>query len=445
VNIGSLRHATRILVILLDLQDNRAEALEIGLANLAMLLMALGLPYDGDAARATTAALAAIVTAEAYATSAELAALRGSTPAFAANHETVMRLLRNHRRAAYGDTNDYEKISVLPMPLSLQRCPDLALAAAAQRAWDEALERAKQHGLRHTHVTGLFASPALTLAMECSALGIAPAPSLKTMRRGDDIEKKLHPSVMEALARLGYARAEQNSIARHIGGAGTLDKAPAINHAALRKLKFDSAALHRIENYLPHVNDIRLAFTPWILGEGFCVKTLKIPAKKVQEPGFDLLRHLGFAAEDIAAANAFCYGHDTARGAPGLRAKDAAVFTSGKTVSAEAQIRMAAAVQGFVSGDVALSLILPADAANGISEKLLLGAWRHGLKTITLVCDAQPAAPKAARKTLKAQLKTFLHTSQPALPTRNLRLKAGGRHVASATKAVAVTSAGQRR
>ncbi|MFA5041292.1 MAG: hypothetical protein WC464_06645, partial [Bdellovibrionales bacterium] len=146
VNIDALRQAARMLTILLDLHDR--HDVTVGIANLAPLLMALGLPYDSDAARAMAASLAALITAECTATSAEMAALRGMSDAFSANRELVMRSLRNHRRAVYGDGNDYEKLSVLPAPLPLKNCPDLALVSEAQRRWDDALGLARAFGLR---------------------------------------------------------------------------------------------------------------------------------------------------------------------------------------------------------------------------------------------------------------------------------------------------------
>ncbi len=177
VNFETLRHATRMLVMLLDL-NGMQENIAIGTCNLAPLLMALALPYDSEAARATAAAISAIITAEAYATSAELAALRGIDPAFAESREVTMRGLRNRRRAAYGDPNDYEKISVLPAPLALDTCADLALAAASRAGWDRAIELVQQYGLRHTQVTSLTHSPELTVFMESVTQAIEPMRAL---------------------------------------------------------------------------------------------------------------------------------------------------------------------------------------------------------------------------------------------------------------------------
>ncbi len=264
VNIEKLRHAVRLVVILCDLHGETLGAcLDIGVANLASLLMAQALPYDSKGARAIAAAINAVITAEAYATSAELAGLRGLSDEYAENRETILRALRNHRRAAYGDRNDYEKISVLPVPLLLEQCPDLGLVAVAQRRWEDALTLARQYGLRHTQVTSLGASPKLAIFMESTSQGIEPVASLTFLQAGDEGEfrQEIHPSVVEALEKLDYDAASGRSVIRHIVGSQTLEKAPGVNHMSLRAHGFDNAAINRIENYLPQANDIRLAIT----------------------------------------------------------------------------------------------------------------------------------------------------------------------------------------
>ena len=294
INIDALRQAARLLTVLFDLQG--CTDVTIGFANLAPLLLALGLAYDSDAARAMTASLAALVTAECYATSAEMAGLRGASDEFSANRETIMRSLRNHRRAVYDDSSDYEKLSVRPSSLPLKNCPDLALTAEAQRRWDEALEMAKIFGLRATQVTDLTASPILALLMSSASQGLEPMHRLTVMHQDDaDLYRvMLNPVVGEALARLDYPRNAVEATAQYIIGARSLRKASAINHATLRAKGLSETALEKIEAYLPCVNTIHLAVTPWIIGVDFCRTQLKIPARTLESPRFDLLKHLGF-------------------------------------------------------------------------------------------------------------------------------------------------------
>jgi len=431
MNIDKLRHATKLLVILLDLQDDQSlGTIAIGFNNLAPLLMALALPYDSNGARTMAAAISAIITAEAYATSAELAGLRGPSTVFTAARESVLRALRNYRRTVYGDRNDYEKISVLPVPLALENCPDLGLVAAAQRGWDQALASVRNHGLRHIQVTALSASPTLTLFMESITQGTEGMSSLMITRQpeAENFQREIHPSVIEALLRLHYSRADNKAITHYIAGSHTLEKAPAINHAALIAHGFDETAIDCVEQYLPNVSDIRLAFTPWIIGEDFCRKVLKVPATKLQNPHFDLLKHLGFSALDSAAANAFYYGHDTVKGAKPMRAQQAAVFARANDITADAQIRMAASVQSFISGAVEAYVSLPTNMTNEKKEQLALGAWRQGMKSLTMRFDAAPA-PLVSEKRAKTSMAAFLHTQSPSLPARKSRLKAGSRLV----------------
>ena len=429
VNIEALKQATCIAVMLMDLQDEASgHALAIGYANLAPLLMAMALPYDSEAGRATASAISAIITAEAYATSAELAAWRGVTPAFTANRDACLRALRNHRRAAYGEHNDYEKMSVTPTPLALKSCPDLALTAAARSSWDRALDFVQAHGLRHTQVTSLFTSPALTMLMENESNGLLPMRSLAIAESETATRRTLHPSVMEGLARLGYSAKDMQPIVRHVAGTATLDKAPAINHQTLRARGLTDAALANLEAYLPQVKNIRYAFTPWILGVPFCRDVLKIPAAKIEDVRFNMLAHLGFSDDEIMAANGWCYGHDKIDGAVGLNMQHAAIFATAHNLAPEAHIRMAAAVQGLVSGESDLRLALPVGLQAERYEKLLLDAWRRGVKSLSITFDpnlqtpAQIAEVAAQRRTLrKIATSVFLHTSKPALPKRQSR------------------------
>lgn len=400
VNIDALRQAARLLTVLFDLQG--CTDVTVGLVNLAPLLLALGLGYDSDAGRAMAASLAALVTAECYAASAEMAMLRGMSDDFAANREAVMRRLRNHRRAVYGDSNDYEKLSVLPSALSLKNCPDLALVAEAQRRWDEALERARVFGLRATQVTDLTASPTLALLTGSVAQGLEPMQRLTLLQasEGDLYRAVLHPAVGEALMRLDYPRNAADAVTQHIVGARSLRKAPAINHATLRERGLSETALEKIEAYLPCVNSIRLAVTPWIIGVDFCRTALKISARTLESPKFDLLKHLGFGDEECEAANLYVYGYGSVRNAKILHIRHRSLFACGAEISAEARIRMAAAVQSFISGDTGMTAHLPLQQSVERGAEVALSAWRHGLKSLALVFDpaiaAQPVRKAAA-------------------------------------------------
>jgi hypothetical protein len=429
VNIEALRHAVRLTVLLVDLQDEAAgHSLAIGYANLAPLLMALALPYDSDAGRATASAISAIITAEAYAVSAELAALRGASPEFTAHRTASLRALRNHRRAAYGEHNDYEKISILPTPLALASCPDLNLTAAARGAWDRALELVQAHGLRHTQVTGLFSSPALTLFMECGAEGLMPMSTIFE-GEGEVSQRVLHSSATEALTRLGYEAKKVEAVSRHVAGTLSLEQAPGINPAVLRERGFTEDVLQKLEQYLPQARKLRFAFTPWVLGTEFCRKVLKVPAAKIEDMRFNLLAYLGFSDAEIAIAEAWCYGSSVIDSSRLLEPQHAHVFATAASLPSEAVVRMAAAVQGFVSGGTDLQLLLPLGLQAEQFEKLLLDVWRRGVKSIAIVFDSnlKPQAVKnvqdvVRRRTLrKIAASVYMHAKAPALPKRRAR------------------------
>ncbi len=402
INLHALRQAARLLVILLDLHER--PDVTIGVANLAPLLMAFGLAYDSDAGRAMAASLIALVTAECTATSAEMACLRGMSDAFTANREAVMRSLRNHRRAVYGDSNDYEKLSVLPAPLPLKNCPDLALAAEAQRRWDEALELARAFGLRATQSTDLTPSPALTLLMESASQGLDPMPRLNFMKSDESGAPRsiLHSAVNEAFILLNYSRAAIDASTHTIVGTCSLRKAPYINLSTLKTRGLNDVALEKIESYLPCVNSIRLAVTPWVIGVDFCRSQLKIPAHELESPRFDLLRHLGFPDAEVNEANGYCYGYGTARMAKSIPLRHRPLFACGDEISSEARLRMAAAVQSFVSGDTGLTVRLPASQSIACGTDMTLSAWRSGVKSLTIVFDpsveVRPAVKAVARR-----------------------------------------------
>ena len=440
VNIDALKQAARMLTVLLDLQN--CADVTVNLANLAPLLLALGLAYDSDAGRAMAASLAALVTAECYAASAEMAALRGVSAAFTENREAVMRSLRNHRRAVYGDGNDYEKLSVSPSALPLKNCPDLALAAEAQRRWDDALEQARAFGLRATQVTDMAPSPVLALLMESATQGLEPMPRLTAMAQdaAGVYRTNLHAVIGEALARLDYPRETLKAAAQHVIGARSLRKAPAINHATLKAKGLSETAIEKIEAYLPCVDRVRLAATPWIIGVEFCRTVLKIAAKTMESPRFDLLRHLGFDEADCTAADLHCYGQGTLRNARILHIRHRALFACGVEISAEARMRMAAAVQSFVSGDTGMIAHLPLQQSVERGAEITLLAWRAGLKSLSFVFDpalaAQPVRKNAgAGRRIKAAVEAH---AKPMATVPPGRVRANGKP--SGGKSAAVLS-----
>ncbi len=433
VNSDALKQVVRLLVIILDLHER--NDVTIGVANIAPLLMALGLGYDSDAGRAMAASIAALVTAEGLVASAEMAALRGADAVFADERDAIMRGLRNHRRAVYGDANDYEKLSVLPASLPLKNCPDLALVAEAQRQWDEALVLARVYGLRRLSVTDMTPNAALAMTMESASQGLAPLHGLTMMQQNEDdcYVAVLHPAVGEALARLDYSRDGIKTLGQHIAGTHSLHAAPAVNHRSLRNAGLSASVIENIEAYIPCVNSIRLAITPWVVGVDFCKNTLKISAKKIESPRFDLLAHLGFDEDAVKAADAFCYGHNTARNARILNIRHRALFACGAEISTEARLRMAASVQSFISCDTGADIALPVAGSVARGTEMVLAAWQRGLKSLKIVFDPTVEAP-IARSGLVRRLTAKGHVAAKTFKTP-VRLSHGGKsHTALSIK-----------
>src|SRR6202162_5198893 len=141
--------------------------------------MSSGIPYDSDAGRAICGALSAIMTGVAYATSAEMAAILGAFPGHKKNREPMLRVIRNHRRAAHGEKTGYEKLATPPVrlrPAACQaaggNCP--ALVEHAKRAWDRALALGTEHGFRNAQATVIAPTGTIGLVMDCDTTGIEP-------------------------------------------------------------------------------------------------------------------------------------------------------------------------------------------------------------------------------------------------------------------------------
>ncbi|HEY8447895.1 MAG TPA: vitamin B12-dependent ribonucleotide reductase, partial [Thermomicrobiales bacterium] len=342
VDIEAYRHAIRLWTIVLEISVLMAQypseeiarlsyefrTLGLGYANLGTVLMLRGLPYDSDEARAFAAAMTAIMTGEAYATSAELAKHLGPFPGYAKNERHMLRVIRNHRRAAYdAPAEEYEGLSVLPMGLNAQLAP-ADLVRAAREAWDRALAWGELYGYRNAQTTLLAPTGTIGLLMDCDTTGVEPDFALVKFKKlaGGGYFKIINRTVPRALAKLGYSEAQIEEIVAYAVGRGTLRGAPGVNWDSLKAKGFTDEAIAKVEGGLGSAFDIRYAFNKWTLGEAFCTDTLKLPIEKLDEVGFDLLTALGFSKAEVDAANAYCCGTMTLEGAPHLKDEHLPVF-----------------------------------------------------------------------------------------------------------------------
>ena len=410
-DVGGFEHAVRLWTIALEISvmmaqfpapriaelSYRYRTLGLGFANIGGLLMASGVPYDSDEGRAVCAAVTALMTGIAYATSAEMSKELGPFPGYAANQKDMLRVIRNHRRAVQGHADGYQGLTVPPVPLNAADCQDQVLVATARRAWDRALEWGKAYGFRNAQTTVIAPTGTIGLVMDCDTTGIEPDFALVKFKKlaGGGYFKIINRMVPQALESLGYDTATNERIIRYAAGAGTLSQAPFVNHAALRAKGFDDAALSRIEAALPSAFDIRFAFNKFTLGAQFCIDRLGIKPTQLDDPAFDLLSALGFTRTEIEAANLFVGGAMTLEGAPGLKPEHLPVFDCAspcgrigkRSLSVESHIRMMAAAQPYISGAISKTINMSNSATVEDCKNAYLLSWRLGLKANALYRD----------------------------------------------------------
>ncbi|NBQ26467.1 MAG: vitamin B12-dependent ribonucleotide reductase [Rhodobacteraceae bacterium] len=382
------------------------RTLGLGYANIGGLLMNLGLGYDSAEGRALCAALTAILTGVSYATSAEIAGELGAFPGYEKNAQHMLRVIRNHRRAAYGQANGYENLSVQPVPLDVAGCADKSLVALAQKAWDDALALGEMHGYRNAQVSVIAPTGTIGLVMDCDTTGIEPDFALVKFKKlaGGGYFKIINRSVPAALENLGYSTAQIEEIISYAVGHASLGNAPAINPTSLIGNGFGPTEIAKVEGALAQAFDIRFVFNQWTLGTEFCTDVLGIPAAKLNDASFDLLRHLGYSRAEIDAANDHVCGTMTLEGAPHLKPEHLSIFDcanpcgkKGKRyLSVNSHIDMMAAAQSFISGAISKTINMANSATIEDCQKAYERSWALGVKANALYRDgsklSQPLA-----------------------------------------------------
>ena len=240
----------------------------------------------------------------------------------------MLRVIRNHRRAAYGEKRGYESITTLPVPLVAKDCPLPELIKAAKQAWDEALNLGKQYGYRNAQTTVIAPTGTIGLVMDCNTTGIEPDFALVKFKKlaGGGYFKIINQMVPQALAYLGYTPTQIEEIILYAVGHGSLEDSPTINFKSLRAKGFTDVALAALQEALKSAFDIKFAFNKYTLGEDFCKHTLQFSDAQLNDFNFDMLSALGFSKAEIDAANAYCCGTMTLEGAPHLQEKHLSIF-----------------------------------------------------------------------------------------------------------------------
>jgi ribonucleoside-diphosphate reductase alpha chain len=404
-------HATRLWTITLEISVLMAQfpspeiarlsykfrTLGLGYANIGGLLMNMGYGYDSDEGRALCGTLTAIMTGVSYATSAEMAKELGPFPGYDKNAQHMLRVMRNHKRAAFGKKAGYEGLDIKPVPLDHKNCPDKDLSELARNAWDDAVKLGEEHGYRNAQVSVIAPTGTIGLVMDCDTTGIEPDFALVKFKKlaGGGYFKIINQSVPAALAKLGYSSSESEEIVSYAVGHGTMGNAPDINHTTLTGHGFGKAEIDKIEAALPTAFDIRFVFNQWTLGEEFCKGTLGIPDAQLNDPGFDLLRHLGFSKAQIEAANNHVCGTMTLEGAPHLKDEHISVFDCANAcgrigkryLSVKSHITMMAAAQSFISGAISKTINMPNDATIEDCQDAYELSWSLGVKANALYRD----------------------------------------------------------
>ncbi|MBO6503483.1 MAG: vitamin B12-dependent ribonucleotide reductase [Kordiimonadaceae bacterium] len=409
--VENFKHGVRLWTMVLEISVLMAQfpskeiaklsyeyrTLGIGYANIGGLLMSNGLGYDSDEGRALCGAITALMTGESYATSAEMASELGAFPGYDKNASHMLRVIRNHRRAAYGQKDGYEELNTNPVALDITNCPDQLITVAAADAWDRALEIGEVHGFRNAQSSVIAPTGTIGLVMDCDTTGIEPDFALVKFKKlaGGGYFKIINRIVPQALKVLGYKDTQIDDIEKYAVGHSTLADAPGINHASLMEKGFTDRELSLVEEQLANAFDIKFVFNHFTLGSDFCKEVLGLTDDQLNDYSFNLLQAIGFTKRDIDAANLYCCGAMTLERAPHLKEEHYNVFDCAnpcgkigkRSLSWESHIRMMAAAQPFISGAISKTINMPGTAEVSECMKAYELSWSLGLKANALYRD----------------------------------------------------------
>ncbi|MCB0737633.1 MAG: vitamin B12-dependent ribonucleotide reductase [Bacteroidetes bacterium] len=423
-DVNALKHAIRVWTTVLEISVLMAQfpskevaqlsyeyrTLGLGFANMGTVLMISGIPYDSEKSRAICGAVTAILTGTSYATSAEMAEHLGPFAGYEKNKDHMLRVIRNHRYAAYHASADtYEGLEIIPQGIKPEDCPDYLLTAACN-AWDDALRLGEKHGYRNAQTTVIAPTGTIGLVMDCDTTGIEPDFALVKFKKlsGGGYFKIVNQSVPKALKTLGYSAAQIQDIVDYAKGKATLAGAPNINHETLRSKGFNDADLARIESQLPSAFEISFVFNAWTFGEE-TMKRLGFTAEQYKAPNFNLLRRLGFSKADLDAANEYACGTMTIEGAPHLKEEHYNVFDCAnkcgskgtRYIAASGHIRMMSSSQPFISGAISKTINLPNEATVEEIKDCYQLSWELGLKANALYRDGSKLSQPLSNKSDK--------------------------------------------
>jgi ribonucleoside-diphosphate reductase alpha chain len=402
------------------------RTLGLGYANLGSMLMVSGIAYDSEEARGIAGAITAIMTGVAYNTSAEMASFLGTFSKYELNKKHMLRVMRNHRAAAYDAMDAYDGIEIKPKGINAKYCPDYLLKAAT-KAWDNAVRNGEKYGYRNAQTTVIAPTGTIGLVMDCDTTGVEPDFALVKFKKlsGGGYFKIINQSVPQALRNLKYGEQQIEEIVNYAKGHATLKGAPGINEVSLAHKGFLPIEIERLNAAMASAFEIGFVFNVYTLGEA-CLERLGFKPEQYHDFEWSLLEALGFSDKDIEAANIYICGTMTVEGAPYLKDEHLSVFDCAnkcgaigqRYIHAHGHIRMMSAAQPFLSGAISKTINLPNEAnMEEIADSYRL-SWELGLKACALYRDgsklSQPLSTKSDKKKKTEEITDDRQQTTPA-------------------------------
>ncbi|MEO7306635.1 MAG: adenosylcobalamin-dependent ribonucleoside-diphosphate reductase, partial [Ferruginibacter sp.] len=423
-NVAGFEHTCRLWTVVLEISVLMAQfpskevaqlsydyrTLGLGFANLGSMLMVSGIAYDSEEARGIAGAITAIMTGVSYKTSAELASILGTFDKYEENKVHMLRVMRNHRAAAYDAADAFDGIEIKPQGINAKYCPDYLLKAAT-KAWDDAVQMGEKYGYRNAQTTVIAPTGTIGLVMDCDTTGVEPDFALVKFKKlsGGGYFKIINQSVPQALRNLKYSESEIEEIVCYAKGHASLDKSPFINTKILLEKGFIQEDITKLNSVLGAAFEIGFVFNVHTLGET-CLERLGFKPEQYNDYSWSLLEALGFNDEEIEVANIYICGTMTVEGAPYLKDEHLSVFDCAnkcgqigeRYIHAHGHIRMMGAAQPFLSGAISKTINLPNEATQDeIADSYRL-SWELGLKACALYRDgsklSQPLSNKSDKK-----------------------------------------------
>ena len=426
-DIEGLEYTSRLWTVVLEISVLMAQfpskevaelsykyrTLGLGFANLGACLMISGIPYDSNEARNIAGGLTAIITGTAYKTSAEMASFLGTFDEYPKNAQAMLRVMKNHRAAAYNDINLFENLEIIPQGLLPRYCPSYILSKA-QQIWDDVINLGQNYGFRNAQTTVIAPTGTIGLSMDCDTTGVEPDFSIVKFKKlsGGGYFKIINQGVPSALKNLGYSKNEIDTIIQYTLGSADITNSPYFNTSLLVEKGFNEDDINNINIALKTACRFEDVLNYYVLGTE-TLQRLGFTEKQFKDPQFNLLNelNLGLSQDQLSKATAFVFGTQTLEGAPILLEEHLPVFDCAnkcgdigtRFIKATGHIKMMASCQPFLSGAISKTINLPNDAKVEEIKQCYFLSWELGLKANALYRDgsklSQPLSNKSETNT----------------------------------------------